>query len=436
MTPRKSAFTTGLAVLLVAAAAGCRGSSQPASASLPSRPLALMAPGGSTRTDQLIATLQKNLRRAPRSPEAWVRLGHAWARKARELSDPGLYRSAAGCVDAALELAPGHRPATALRGLVLLDAHRFDEARRTGEQLLEADREDLAALRIVADASVELGRFDEAVQVTQRMVDLKPSLPSYARASYLRWLTGDVAGALEAARLAIDAGGDAEPRAWMLVQTALMFWHRGDLDGADAGLDAALAQQADYAPALAGKGRVALSRGDPRGAAGWLERAWARAPLPETAWLLGDARQALGDEAGAGEAYERVVRNGRAFDHRTLALFYATKGREPQEAVRLVEQERTVRDDLYTEDAYAWALYRAGRIEEARAAADRAMALGTRDARLLYHAGAIRLAHGDGHAGRALIGAALALNPTFDLTSAAEARRALRSTRAAARVSR
>jgi hypothetical protein len=45
MTPRTSAFTAGLAVFLVAAAAGCRGRSQPAPASLPPRPLALMPPG-------------------------------------------------------------------------------------------------------------------------------------------------------------------------------------------------------------------------------------------------------------------------------------------------------------------------------------------------------------------------------------------------------
>ena len=40
---------------------------------------------------------------------------------------------------------------------------------------------------------------------------------------------------------------------------------------------------------------------------------------------------------------------------------------------------------------------------------------------MLYHAGAIRLAGGD-PAGRALVEQALALNPEFDLSGAAEAR--------------
>jgi hypothetical protein len=55
----------------------------------------------------------------------------------------------------------------------------------------------------------------------------------------------------------------------------------------------------------------------------------------------------------------------------------------------------------------------------------RAMRLGTRDARLLYHAGAIAIAAGDPVRGRRQIADALALNPGFDLTGSAEARRLL-----------
>jgi len=81
------------------------------------------------------------------------------------------------------------------------------------------------------------------------------------------------------------------------------------------------------------------------------------------------------------------------------------------------------RGDFQTEDALAWALFRAGRLREADDAARRATRLGTPDARLLYHAGAIRLARGDARGGRALIRRALALNPSFDAAEAAEARR-------------
>jgi Flp pilus assembly protein TadD len=91
--------------------------------------------------------------------------------------------------------------------------------------------------------------------------------------------------------------------------------------------------------------------------------------------------------------------------------------------VRLAQDEMKVRPDIYTHEALAWALYRAGRIAEARAAAETSIALGTKDARLLYHAGAIRIAAGDRAGGEKLVREARALNPRFDATGAEEAAR-------------
>lgn len=388
-------------------------------------PLALRAPIADGKTDRRIGELQDRIRRAPGSPEGWMALGEAWVVKAREAADPGLYQSADDAAGAALALAPGAPRALSLRGLALLEQHRFDEARALAEELTRSHPDHAVGLGILSDALLELGRFDEAARAAQRMVDVRPSLPSYIRASHLLWLQGQVEGALEAARLAEDAGGAPEARAWARTQVALIRWQRDDLDGADRDLDRALAELPDLPAALVVRGRVALSRGDPARARQALSRAEARLPLPETAWLLGDAEAAAGDLAAARQAWARVVREGRAFDGRTLALFYASRGESTDEALRLAERERKVRDDFYTEDVYAWTLYRAGRVEEARAASDRAIALGTPDARLLYHAGAIRLAQGEREAGLDLVRRALALNPAFDRTGAAEARRLL-----------
>ena len=78
----------------------------------------------------------------------------------------------------------------------------------------------------------------------------------------------------------------------------MLFWHRGDYDGADAGFNLALASMAEYPPALVGKARVRLAAGGRRLARPrWLERAYAKSPLAETAWLLGDAHALAGDEA-------------------------------------------------------------------------------------------------------------------------------------------
>lgn len=405
-----------------------RADEAPASSGLDAaRRLALAAPAGASAVDGEIAALSRRIGQAPGGADLWSALGYAWIRKARASSDPSLYGRAGACAEIALAQAEGDRASLNLRGLVLLHDRRFAEARGAAEQVLARDEGDVIALGTLSDASLELGLFDAAAAAAQRMVDLRPGLPSYARAAHLRWLQGDAAAAQRIIRLAIGAGDRREPEAlaWALTQAATMLWHEGDHEAADRGFERALAAQGEYPPALAGRARVALARGAWGRAVELLERAHRRSPEPTTAWLLGDARTAAGDHAGAAQAYASVVDAGRRSDRRTLALYYATKGLERDEALRLAAEERRVRADITTEDAHAWALYRAGKLTEARAASDRALALGTRDARLLYHAGAIRIALGDLKEGERLVRAALALNPRFDMTGAVEAERLL-----------
>jgi tetratricopeptide (TPR) repeat protein len=391
------------------------------------RTLALQKPTGSALVDREIEALQKAADKAGDKADPWVLLGRAWIRKARESADPGYYLNASACVDMVFGFEPKSRLARDLRGLVLIEQHAFADALDLAQQILSEDPDDLMALGTKSDAELELGRFDEAVKSAQRMVDLKPNLPSYARAAHLRWLQGDLKAAKSIYRQAMDAHDprDPEPYAWVLVQAAMVFWHEGDIEGADRGFDRALSALSDYPAALVGRARVALAQNDPKRAIELAERAYKKSPLPETAWVLGDARRAAGDEKGAEEAYALVVKAGRASDPRTLALFFAVKGREADLAVTLARKELGVRKDIYTRDALAWALYRKGQLADARVESDAAIALGTKDASLLYHAGAIRIAAGDREGGEKLVREALKTNPHFDPTGAAEAKKLL-----------
>jgi tetratricopeptide (TPR) repeat protein len=369
-----------------------------------SRVLCLSKNEGSLPVDVQIGAAKQMMQKYPDVRDHLIALGRLWVRKAREASDPGIYLYARACADVALDLDPGNLVGLNLIGLVQLNDHKFYDALDTADLILADYPDDLMALGTRSDALVELGREEEATKAAQKMVNLKPNLPSYSRAAYLRWLAGDVKGAEQIAWRAIDAGRDprdTEPLAWAIVQAALMFWHEGDYKGASAGFEKALDAFKEYPPALVGKGRyLLLVQNDPKGAVVALERAYKQSPLVETAWLLGDARAAAGDAAGAAEAYALVVKHGRLSDARTLVQFSATKNRDIDEAVKLAEAELKVRGGPYTDDAYAWALYRAGRLTDARTASDRALRHGTKDATLLYHAGAIRVALGEVEAGQ------------------------------------
>ncbi len=424
-----------IAVVLLTTLAGCSQEKQDAAAPPPAavqeardenRLLALASPGGKAPVDQQIERFQDLAKRNPEKLDAWILLGQEWIRKARGTGDPGYYLNAGACAEVAMKLSSDQRAALSLKGLVLLNAHRFAEARTLAETALKQDADNVLALGVLSDAHLELGNFEGAVKAAQQMVDLKPNLPSYSRAAHLRWLLGDAPAAKLFYRSAIDAGNDtrdAEPLAWALVQTAMIFWHEGDIEGADAGFSFALKKFEGYPPALVGQARVALAKGEARRAVELLERALAQHPLTETAWLLGDAREAAGDAQGAQAAYAEAMRLGKQGDHLMLALFLAVKNREPEEALRLAQEEHEERPSTYVEDAYAWALYRAGKFAEARAASDRARAQGTKEPRLLFHAGAIRIAQGETAEGLALVKQALSLNPAFDVSEAAEARK-------------
>ena len=275
---------------------------------------------------------------------------------------------------------------------------------------------------IRSDALLELGDFAGSAKAAESMMSLKPNLASYSRASHLRWLQGDLAGAKEVARLAVDASAPGESSAWAIAEAATLFWHDADVDGAEAGYDLALTRMGNFPPALVGKGRVEWSRGKPALAAQHFAKAMELYPTAETAWLLGDALDEAGDKAAADAAYAEVLKHGKAGDRRTLAYFYAVKNQEPAEAVRLIERELKDRGDTYTHDVASWVYLRAGRLEDARRESDLASKLGTRDARLFFHAGAIRVAQGEGAEGVILIQQALKQNPHFDRTQAREAK--------------
>jgi tetratricopeptide (TPR) repeat protein len=381
------------------------------------RALAFADPSDAEPVDHLIRAQQKKAKLLESNIDHVIVLGRFWIRKARETSQARYYLNARAAGDLVLERQPGNRLAKNLHAATLLNEHRFSEAADLARSVLAKDAEDLEALGTLADAELELGRYDEAGKLVDRLNDLKPSLPTYARTAHLQWLRGDTKAALESYRLAIGAGNDPthpEPRCWALVQAAYVFFHRGDYAGAHAGFEVALAECTNFVPALVGAGRAAQARGDLKRALELLQKAFAKTPTPETAWRIGDARLAAGDRDGAERAYGVVIRSSADEDPRTVAQFLATKGRDPKRAVELARAEMVRRPGIHTVDALAWALHRAGQTVEAEKYAAQILRLGTPDPTLLYHAGAIRVASGKAAEGYELVEHALRLSPRFD----------------------
>jgi tetratricopeptide (TPR) repeat protein len=103
------------------------------------------------------------------------------------------------------------------------------------------------------------------------------------------------------------------------------------------------------------------------------------------------------------------------------AAFLADRDEDPAEAVRLAEREAQTRQDVHTLDTLAWAYYRAERYNDALAAEQHALRLGTQNPLFYYHLGMIQNSLGNKSEARANVQKALDLNPHFSIRYAGEA---------------
>ncbi len=361
----------------------------PASAANDSLAVVLTPHRGESETDKRIVELQERVRLSPAQGPYLERLGWAFVEKARISGDAGFYTLAEQAARALDQAAPGDPAGLLLLGHVRHTQHRFAEAEEIGRRLTGL-REAPFDHALLGDALMEQGKLEEAVAVYQKMVDLRPGLQTYSRVAHLRWLKGDLEGALALMREAVNAGGAGakEATAWALTRRAGYEWQSGMLPEARASVQAALEFVPGYAPALLMEGRILLGAGRAGEAVRPLQEAAKLSPLPEYLWTLSEALRAS-DRATEAQSVEDELQKRGGDDARTYSLFLATRGSNPARALALAEAELRERQDVFTRDALAWSLYSNGRPQEARAEMEKALREGTRDGRLFLHAAVI-----------------------------------------------
>jgi tetratricopeptide (TPR) repeat protein len=380
-----------------------------------------------------VAALEAKAESGTAAAQDYTLLGLAYQQRARETADPGFYTLSEQALREALRLAPGDVLSTSGLASLALSRHRFRDALGLG---LRARRLAPGLARpygIVGDALVELGRYEEAFRAFDRMAALKPSLAAYARISYARELLGDTRGAIAAMRLALGpALGQAEPTAWTHVQLGKLHWSRGRVEAARREYLLALRAFPGYVYALDALARAEAARGDLPKAIALARRATASVPLPELLATLGDLLAVAGrpDEARAqyrtvGAIERLLVANGVRTDLET-ALFNVDHGLRLRESLAQARAARGERRSIQADDVLAWALARNGRCHEALAWSKRSLRLGTEDASMFFHRGAIERCLGREGEARGWFARALALNPNFSLVHAPIAREALR----------
>jgi tetratricopeptide (TPR) repeat protein len=399
------------------------------------------------KTDQLIWDYQQRVKQSPDDVQSYAVLGAAYLQKARDTGDPTFYGKAEAVIGAALKRDPQNVEALIGAGTLANARHQFRDALKLGEQARALNPTIPRVYGVIADAQIELGMYDAAVQTLQTMIDMRPDLSSYSRVSYARELHGDLDGAIEMMQAAVQAGGPAtENSAWVRVQLGNLYFSKNDLPAAEQQYQATLAMLPDYVYGLAGMARVRAAQGQTEQAIALYQQAIARMPLPEFVIGLGELQEAAGKTTDAAKQYELVRAMQQLFKANgvdtdlELALFDADHpatepgagGSDPAATAALARAAYERRPSVKGADTLAWALFKAGQVAEARRYADQALRLNTQDALMLYHAGMIAQAQGDATTARDWLGRALALNPHFSPLFAPQAQQTLARLNAAA----
>ena len=399
-----------------------------------------------TNTDASIHSIQIHLKLYPQDFKSYDALGASYIQKGRETADASYFELAKDALDKSLDLisnGPDAASAKTHMAEVAMSEHQFEEALAWAQEALALGSGDPSAWAIVGDALTDMGEYQRADDAYARLRDpLHPKDESDAlayernsRVAYLRFLRGDVPGAIELMRAAIAVSLTlrlpAENVAWSQYQLGEICFKSGDLTGAEQAYRAGLAIDQTSYRNLSGMGEVLTAEKKYPEAIALYQKAIAVVPYPAFAAALYDLEIKVGraDDARKQLALLEFIGtlnpvNERLF-YRELALFYADHDLKLEESVELANKELEVRHDIYTWDILAWVLFKNGRVEEAAKAMNSALRLGTKDASIYFHAGLIYDRLGDNAKAKDFLERVQSLNPQFNPLFADQARQTL-----------
>jgi tetratricopeptide (TPR) repeat protein len=327
-----------------------------------------------------------------------------------------------------LRLKPNYETGLAFLASVFFARHNFQEALTLADRVYAFDPRALHALATSGDARLELGHYPEAEAAYQTLLEKNPSPPVFSRLARLVWLQGQpdeaIAFMQQAASEAAALGLTGEQLAWYQFQLGELYFNTGQIAAAQKQYTLSLEQFPNYYLGLVGLGKTQAAQGDFETAIEFYQRSTAIVPQPEFLAALGDLYHLTGQPDQAQQQYDTVEVIGTLAEanqqlyNRQLANFYADHDLHLAKALKLATTELEARQDIYGFDTAAWASYKNGQLGQAESLIAQAMQLGTRDAKLYYHAGMIALAQGDSAQAEHWLAEALTINPHFDFLQA------------------
>lgn len=375
------------------------------------------------RTKAKVDELKKRIKKDPSDVKSRLQMVVIYLSEARITGEhPYYYPAILSMLDGVLAIDPKNFEATTFKASVKMSQHQFAEARSIAQVAQKINPDNAYVYGVLVDANVELGNYEEAVAMSDKMQVLKPSLESYSRASYLREIYGDYPGSIAAMKLAVQAGlPGSEPQCWSKYTLGHLYETTGQLAQAEEQYTGVLAMRPSYAFALRGAAQVLKAKKDYVQALVMLEKAAKIMPEFSFHEEMAQIYALQGDKEKAAAKYVDVVkmlnddaRSGHVVDLELCKLYTQTS--QLDSAMVYGQKEFAKRPkNIDVNHALAWVYFKQNDLKKAHEHMQVALRTGSKDPELLQEAGAIELAMGNAGQGNKLIAEARKTNPKFVL---------------------
>ncbi len=358
-------------------------------------------PTAQSPAEQHLAFINREIKKNPAKSNLYTELAIALLRRERETSDEGLFDQAQAALDKSFTLAPENLETQKVKAALLLGRHEFSSALTLAQAINKQVPDDVMTYGYIADADIALGDYAGAEKAAQWMLDLRShNVPGLLRGAELRQIFGDSEGALQFLSDAYQqtSPDQVEEVAWLLTRMAEIHLTTGRLGVADGLLGQALASFPDYYRTLEVQARLREAQHKYAEAADLLNRRNQHFPDAESLYAEAKIQDEAGNKAKANELYANFERIARAEasladnDNRNLISYYVGHKHDVSEGLRIAKIAISQRQDVWTLDSYAAALFANGEYAEASKQIEKALAPGVRDGDIFYHAAQINAA--------------------------------------------
>lgn len=358
------------------------------------------------------------LKQDPNDMNSSMRLAALYIQEARETGNYMYYDPAAmKYVNNILKNDSLNFNALVYKSLLLLSQHHFAEGLATAQKAQKVNPHNAYVYGLMVDGYVEMGQYDSAIANADRMVSIRPDLTSYSRVSYLREIFGNYKSAVDAMKMAVEAGGAGDEHTeWTRVQLGSLYEKTGDYKTAEELYTISLSMRPDYPYALAGLARVAVAANDYKKAIAYYEKADSLITDNSMKEELADLYRVTGQNKKADEVANKVIedlsKDSQAGDKdenighyadRELAYAYLKVNNVDKALEHAMLEYNRRPDNIDVNETVAWVYYNKGEYEKALPYIKTALKTHSKNPVLLSRAGLIFYKSGEKEMARSML---------------------------------